>query len=348
MIGITWLGYGRFLARFKEQAPIHLAQPKARTVNQHKSGAKQTSTFEGDNVALGIVLMISFCLIIPFADAMVKLLSGTVPVLTLLTVRYALQVLLTAPIMIWHKGGVSHLGQLSGATWRRLGWRTAMHVLGAMGMYFGLKSMPLADTIAIAFIFPLLMLWVGYLFLGEQVGPHRLIAAVLGFLGTLMVVQPNFVAVGFNVLWPFGVAVSFVIFNLVTRQMSRAIDPASIQAVSGTLALIILLIPIALLNGEGYEMFDLVMPTAQDWPLLVGIGFAGTYGHLLMTAALRYAPSATLAPMQYLEIPFATLLGWMIFSDLPNFLAGIGIVVTVSAGLYIIFREQKIQRRAKS
>jgi drug/metabolite transporter (DMT)-like permease len=72
----------------------------------------------------------------------------------------------------------------------------------------------------------------------------------------------------------------------------------------------------------------------------LGAGLLGTGAHLCITSALRFAPSATLAPMQYLEIPAATLIGWMIFSDLPNGLAAIGIATTVAAGLYIIHRER--------
>ena len=60
-----------------------------------------------------------------------------------------------------------------------------------------------------------------------------------------------------------------------------------------------------------------------------------------MTWSLRFAPSATLAPIQYLEIPFATLLGCLVFGDLPNGLAALGIAVTVAAGLYVIHRERR-------
>ena len=64
-----------------------------------------------------------------------------------------------------------------------------------------------------------------------------------------------------------------------------------------------------------------------------------------MTWSLRYAPSATLAPMQYLEIPIATVLGLFIFKDLPNPLAQLGICITIAAGLYVIFRERAIALR---
>jgi drug/metabolite transporter (DMT)-like permease len=76
------------------------------------------------------------------------------------------------------------------------------------------------------------------------------------------------------------------------------------------------------------------------------LGALGTVAHLLMTWSLRFAPSATLAPMQYLEIPFATLLGYLVFGDLPDGLAAAGIAVTVAAGLYVIHREHLAGRPA--
>lgn len=294
-----------------------------------------------DKPLLGIALMVGFCMVIPFGDSLIKLLGQSVSLMTVLFARFILQALLLLPIVWWQKGGLVKAFDLSPRVWRLLGWRALMHASGIAGMFFGLKYMPLADTIAIAFIYPILMLMVGHIVLKEQVGYHRLGASLVGFVGTLLVVQPNFAAVGLHALWPIGVAVTFVVFALVTRQMARDIDPVSIQAISGVMAIPLLLVVLILFGGEGFEAFDLTWPDSEGWWLLLGAGIVGTYAHLLMTAALRYAPSTTLAPMQYLELPFATLIGWLIFADLPNLLAGLGILVTISAGLYIVFREQK-------
>jgi drug/metabolite transporter (DMT)-like permease len=65
-----------------------------------------------------------------------------------------------------------------------------------------------------------------------------------------------------------------------------------------------------------------------------------------MTWSLRFAPTSTVAPMQYLEIPFATAIGFLMFGDLPNGLAAAGIAVTVASGLYVILRERAVSRRA--
>ena len=128
--------------------------------------------------------------------------------------------------------------------------------------------------------------------------------------------------------------------------VARDTDPIGLQAVSGIMASCVLL-PVLLIFGgieTGPAALRLVMPSGQDWALLIGVGLLGTVGHLLMTWSLRFAPSATLAPMQYLEIPFATLIGWLIWRDLPDGLAAIGILITVASGLYIVLRERQLTR----
>jgi len=80
---------------------------------------------------------------------------------------------------------------------------------------------------------------------------------------------------------------------------------------------------------------------ARDLALLGLLGTLGTGAHLLMIWALRFAPSATLAPIQYFEIPCATLIGYLVFGDLPNRLAALGIAVTIAAGLYVLHRERR-------
>jgi drug/metabolite transporter (DMT)-like permease len=81
--------------------------------------------------------------------------------------------------------------------------------------------------------------------------------------------------------------------------------------------------------------------------LLLGIGVLGTVAHLLVTYALRFAPSADLAPLQYLEIPVAAVLGLWIFGDWPNAMAQLGIAISVSAGLFVMLRARARPGRAQ-
>jgi drug/metabolite transporter (DMT)-like permease len=116
--------------------------------------------------------------------------------------------------------------------------------------------------------------------------------------------------------------------------------------VSGLLASAVLLPLLVLFDGSGHPRLDPAMPSARDALLLLALGVLGTVAHLLMTWSLRFAPTSTVAPMQYLEIPFATAIGLMMFDEFPDGLALAGIAVTVAAGLYVILRERAVSRRA--
>jgi len=95
-----------------------------------------------------------------------------------------------------------------------------------------------------------------------------------------------------------------------------------------------------LAQGGGSPLLDPVWPSGIVWLWLLGVGFFATLSHMMMTYALSLAPSATLAPLQYFELPVATFFGYLVFGDFPNVLSLIGIVIIIGAGLYMIHRER--------
>ena len=289
-----------------------------------------------DRPLLGIMLMLAFCVMAPFGDALGKILGASLPILMIVAVRFLAQALLLGPIAL----ASGARPQLTSRHWRIIVQRTVLHICGIALMFTALRYLPLADAIAIAFVMPFIMLLLGWAVLGEAVGPHRLAACGVGFVGTLLVIQPSFAAVGWAALLPLGVAVVFALFMLQTRQIAKSVDGVTLQAISGCIAMAILA-PIYLVGGAlGWDFAAVPRPTGNEAWLLLLTGIVGSIAHLFMTWSLRFAPSATLAPMQYLEIPFATVIGFVIFRDLPNGLAAIGILVTISAGLYVIWRER--------
>ncbi len=293
-----------------------------------------------DRPVLGMMLMLGFCVMAPMGDSIAKILGSTIPLFQLLMVRFSLQALFLLPVVLLTARPLKS----SRRTLWLIVWRTILHIIGVGAMFQALRFLPLADAVAIAFVMPFIMLLLGRFVLNEEVGIHRLTACAVGFIGTLLVIQPSFAEVGAAALLPLIVAVDFALFMLVTRQIAKQVDPISLQTISGGMAVIILL----LIYG-GYSAYSgvpdwLVMPDLFESWLLIAIGFMGTLAHLLMTWSLRFAPSATLAPMQYLEIPIATIIGFVIFADLPNGLAAVGIIITILAGLYVVYREHVKQK----
>ncbi|MBE1283149.1 MAG: EamA family transporter [Rhodobacteraceae bacterium] len=294
-----------------------------------------------DRPILGISLMLGFCVVAPMGDAVAKLLGESVPLGQLVFVRFALQAVVLIPIVFM----TNRIWRMRGRVLTLTALRTVLHIAGIACMVTALQYLPLADAVAIAFVMPFIMLLLGKYILDEEVGFRRLVACLVGFIGTLLVVQPSFAQVGWPALLPLGVAVIFSLFMLVTRQIAKETDPIGLQAVSGVMACVVML-P-ALVIGHRFEFAPLqvISPNSYEVFLLIGIGILGTIAHLLMTWSLKFAPAATLAPMQYLEIPVATFIGWLIFTELPNTTASIGIAIIMGAGLYIVARERVAARQ---
>jgi drug/metabolite transporter (DMT)-like permease len=289
-----------------------------------------------DRPFLGVLLMLGFCALAPLADGIAKLLGPSVPLLMLLLVRFGAQAVILVPLA----RATGRPMRLEGRV-LRLAWaRAAIHIAGIGLMFTSLLYLPLADAIAIVFVMPFLLLFAGHLLMGEEIGWRRLTACAAGFSGTLMVIRPSFEEVGWPALLPLGVAVSFAAFMLVTRAIARETEPVALQAVNGLMGVALLAPALALGTALDLAPAALIVPDGREIALLALLGALGTAGHLLMTWSLRFAPASTLAPMQYLEIPFATLFGWLLFRDLPDGLAAAGIVVTVASGLYIVLRER--------
>ncbi len=298
-------------------------------------------TSSADKPLLGVILMVGFCVLAPMGDATAKYLGAAVPLAQLLLARFAIQAAVLAPVVHVTGGSLRLSRRLLALT----ALRTGLHIVGIGAMFLALRFLPLADALAIAFVMPFLMLLLGKVFAGEIIGARRLAACMAGFIGTLAVIQPSFAEVGALALLPLLVAVAFALFMLVTRRITRDIDPVTLQATSGLMAAAILAAAILIGGPFGYAEFRLAPVSYAQGGLLVAVGLLGTLAHLLMTWSLKFAPSATVAPVQYLEIPFATVIGLIVFGDLPDGLAALGMGVIIAAGLYILHREATLARR---
>lgn len=291
-----------------------------------------------DRPLFGIFLMLCFCLVIPLGDAIAKLLGGVVPLMQLLVARFGIQALLLLPF-VWIAGQGFAMPRW---VFQLTVLRAVLHLFGVGFMFLSLQYLPLADAVAIAFVMPFISLLLGKFVLEEEVGFRRLAACVVGFVGTLLVIQPSFKEVGAPALLPLLVAISFSLFMLVTRKIAKEADPMTLQCMSGGIGMEVLAVAYVVLLPFDLESAQFVTTDTETSVLIISLGVIGTVAHLLMTLSLRFAPSTTLAPMQYLEIPVATILGWLIFSDFPNGIAALGIIITIAAGLYVIFRERRV------
>jgi len=293
-----------------------------------------------DRILPGVVLMLTFCVIAPLIDVSSKLAAQTVPVGVVTLSRFVVQALLMAPV-------VAVMGQSFRLGARAL-WlttlRAAVSILSTYCFIAALRFMPVADALAIAFVEPFIILLIGKLVLGEQVGPRRLGACAVGFLGSLLVIQPSFAHFGTIALFPLGTALFFALYILITRSLSRQVHPVAMQFHTALIATGLCLPLLVAGTALGEPSLGLVMPQGIFWVWCACVGLAATVSHMAMTYALKFAPSSTLAPLHYLEIITATLFGYLVFGNFPNALTWCGIAIIVSSGLYIIARERRVSR----
>jgi drug/metabolite transporter (DMT)-like permease len=300
-----------------------------------------SSTSSTDQILTGVVLMLGFCLTAPLLDVAAKLASDSVPVGQITTARFVVQCVLMAPF-IWIMGLSLRVAR---GQWLALVFRAVLLLVATFCFIAAIRVMPLADALAIVFVAPFIVLLVGKFYLGEDVGPRRVGAALVGFVGVLFVIQPSVAAFGAVALFPLGTAIAFAFYILVTRGLSRKIHPVTMQFYTGLIASVICVPMMMLAQGSGSELLDPVWPIGIAWLWLLGVGFFATLSHMMMTYALSLAPSATLAPLQYLELPVATLFGYLVFRDFPNTLSLVGIAIIMGAGLYMIRRERVTARK---
>ncbi|MCG6903892.1 MAG: DMT family transporter [Rhodobacter sp.] len=290
-----------------------------------------------DRPLLGVGLMIGFALVAPGMDAFAKRAGEMIPVGEILAFRFGIQSLLLTPLAL-------ALGCIAMPGLRDLAWHLlrAFLILAATGAFFtALRFMPIADAIAIFFVEPFILTLFGAAFLGERIGWRRLLACAIGFCGALLVIRPSFAEFGPVAMFPLITAICFAFYMILTRRIARTLHPVALQAWTALAASALILPVLWTFQGSGVQVFDPVMPVGSFWYYMLGVGVTASISHLMISAALRFAPAATIAPLQYLEIISATALGYWIFRDLPDAQTFVGIAIIMASGLFVILRERR-------
>ena len=292
-----------------------------------------------DRTTLGILAMIAFAAIAPGMDAFAKATPSEIPVGQVLGFRFGIQTAILIPLaLVLGVAGLPRLDEFA------LHCARAAMVLLATGFFFtALRYMPITNAISIFFVEPFIVALMGAAFLGESIGPRRLIACAVGFAGALLVIQPSFRDLGLPALYPLATATLFAGYMILTRQIAMRRHPVAVQAWTALAAALMVVPLLWLFDGTGNQMLDPTVPTTFAWTTLLGVGLIATVSHLFLALALKLAPASVIAPFQYFEIVAATILGLIYFGDFPNGLTWVGIAVIVGSGLYLFARERTIK-----
>lgn len=296
----------------------------------------------GSDTERGIVVMVLAVLVAPGAHATAKLLGSSLSAGEIALARFLVQAIVLLPVVLVVCKGRIPSPRLTHVL------RGVLLATATLFFFWSLKRMPLADASAIYFVQPLILTLMSAFFLGEKIGFRRILGVVIGLAGALMVIRPSFEAVGFAALLPLVSALCIAIYFTMTRSLSKNENPRVLQFWACIFASLVLF-P-ALVAGAHFSIPVLTpsWPQGVEWGLLALVGIIGMTSHMLAIKALHMAPAGVLAPFQYLEILGATLLGFVVFSDVPDLYTFTGILIIVGSGLYVFHRERAVQRESGS
>jgi drug/metabolite transporter (DMT)-like permease len=267
-------------------------------------------------------------------DAVVKLMSVSLGTLQIAWGRYLTQAILLFVVIAPRRSVLRLRTRKLPLHLLRVGLLLASTVL-----FFGaLRTMSLAEANAISFTTPLMITLLSGLILGETIGSRRWIAVIVGFVGVLLIVQPGSGVMGWAVVLPLIAAVSSALYHVTTRLLARSEDPVN------TLYFVALLGGIGLSVVVGWFWQPLTLPLLLG---MIAVGALGTGGHFFLIRAFQLAPAAALSPFLYVYLLWATILGWLIYGDVPGPATLLGAVVILGSGLYVYRQRAHDDPRAR-
>jgi drug/metabolite transporter (DMT)-like permease len=276
----------------------------------------------------GILLLTLALVCFSFLDTCAKLLNPVIGPGATVWTRYAVSVLVVFVfINPWTTPDVMR----SNRPWLQA-LRSLLLLGSTVGNFYALQYLQLSETITIMFVAPLIVALAAGPILGEWVGPRRLIAIGVGFIGVLIVTRPGMGSMHWAALLTLAGAFCYAFYSILTRILAAHDRSATTMVWSG-LAGVILLLPFA--PQPSSLPSDPVVIT-----LMVVMGLLGAAGHALLILAHRHAPASVLAPFGYSQLIWMVALGYLVFHDVPDRWTMIGAAVVIASGLYLLHRER--------
>ena len=280
------------------------------------------------NRLVGIGIVSITYVLFTLLDGSAKWLVGSVPVIVVVWLRFAMHVVV-ASIVLFPLRGAS-LVKTGHLRWHAL--RALMFVAMTGINFWALQYLQLAVTSSIYFVVPIIIALLAAPLLGEKLDRGRWAAILAGFAGVLVIVRPWSAEFHPAMLASIVNAVLYALFNLMTRRLAAYDSPETIQFLPAVGASIVLA-PFALAAWQSPAGW-------LEWGVLCLLGVCGGLGHYLLALAHRYAPATVLAPFLYQQVIYMAIFGYLVFGDVPAPAVWTGAAIVVASGLYLFARER--------
>jgi drug/metabolite transporter (DMT)-like permease len=292
-----------------------------------KKRAGRAAPARADRPFRGIALILASTVFLGTSDVTAKYLSATLPSVEVAWIRFLTFAIIMLPAML--PGS-----PLYALRTRRPGLqliRGAALLASSLFFISGLRFLPIAEASATSFVSPLFVTALSIVFLGENVGMRRWLATAVGLAGVLIVLRPGSSAFHPAALFPIVSALAWACTLIMTRMMSGSEHASTTMTYSSIAGVCILsaLVPLVW-----------VTPSWHDILFGILIGIASTAGQWIVVLAFRYADASVLAPFSYTQLLWVSILGFIIFGELPDVWTVTGAAFIVASGLYTAHRER--------
>ena len=218
-------------------------------------------------------------------------------------------------------------------------FRAITGTLAIIALFIALREIPLADVVSLTFGGPIFVTLGSIFFLSEKVGIRRWLAVLIGFFGMLLIVKPAYEELNIYYIFPIIFCIFFACVALSIRSLSSTEPNYRIALYFSLLSMIVGLLTLP---------FGWVMPNKYELFLLIFTGLVGSVANILLTVSLRYAEASLVTPTKYLNLVFAILLGYFIWSEIPKLLTLVGAGLIIISSVIIFMRESELKKKVVS
>ena len=218
-------------------------------------------------------------------------------------------------------------------------FRAITGTLAIIALFIALREIPLADVVSLTFGGPIFVTLGSIFFLSEKVGIRRWLAVLIGFFGMLLIVKPAYEELNIYYIFPIIFCIFFACVALSIRSLSSTEPNYRIALYFSLLSMIVGLLTLP---------FGWVMPNKFELFLLIFTGLVGSVANILLTVSLRYAEASLVTPTKYLNLVFAILLGYFIWSEIPKLLTLVGAGLIIISSVIIFMRESELKKKEVS
>jgi len=278
---------------------------------------------------LSIGLLLMAMAILPLIDVIAKFLGQqNIPVAELVWARFVFGTLFSMPFAL-KSSGKAAFRPVSPL----LNTMRAICLIFGTGFFFAaLHYLPIATTLSIYFVQPILIVALSPFLLKESVGLKRWMLVLIGFVGVLIIIRPGIEPFSTGHLFAVLAGFSSALYFLLTRALQGRANPIITTFQTSVIGAVILTVV-----SPAYW----VMPQPSQWLLFVALGGVAILGHYCITKAYDYGEASLLSPLNYAEMITSVILGWAFFGDFPDSMTFLGVAVLIACAIYISHSERR-------